>query len=598
MDYSFLDINLCVIELREQLKWDIAQDVITGQAKAIMKLFDKKELLRGKNEVDAYYLITQAIITSNENGDLLDLMLSSQKFDMFLKAAFEVDYTDFSYRYIEKVFAYSNAYNDDHGMGVFDVFDEIKSKELFMKNPKLLKDIRRIFIKIGDIELFIRCNLANAIRCYKSADIYEYCMGTEEPLIPLSEDEWLEVVTWHTFVGTFKTSTLASNLKFIINCGEEDLANGAFKKREQFNFNLDYSGRLLQGSYLAFYAAYSVPVLAGLLGKDKSFSKALTLFELNRGIAYQEVFEVLDEKNEKDKREFLCKMAKLLLTVSEIKKLLRIKNLDEDPLFYTSMRTFSYMLPDACRDDYSKCGKLSIMHVSYMNDPTEGRVLFKRLGNEELSNESKMGRIVANTTYVFMKCFTNQMDYLPMWEIYGDNAEGCCIVLDKEQFVGSNRTNDLFRVCYLDTENTVTRINNPAFSDKEINQLENGLHSLEESVRVLASNEIECIKACLADIRHLFKDSSYSYEQEMRIVRTYDTKNDDFQHTKSNDPIINSPLLFVYSRGSVQIKEIILGPKFHEISYRIPYLQEQLEELSNITKNKMPIITKSSIRYR
>lgn len=36
----------------------------------------------------------------------------------------------------------------------------------------------------------------------------------------------------------------------------------------------------------------------------------------------------------------------------------------------------------------------------------------------------------ARYPYVFIKCFTPQIDFLPMWEMYGDYAEGCCLVID------------------------------------------------------------------------------------------------------------------------------------------------------------------------
>ncbi len=597
MDYRFLEINLRVDKLQNQLKWDISEDVIESQAKDIMAGIDKTELLRQNNEIVYFYLFAQSAMNANQDKHLMEIMLLLNKLDGFLKGAFKIgDYSSFSSGYIEKIFAILSINSANRAMDFFDVFDEIKSKELFLKNPKLLINLRAIFIKNGDIELFLNGNLANAIRSYKSADIYEYCFGHDGPLISLNSDEWTEIMTWHFFVEGFRPDLLAKSMYLMTQSKDMDIAITAFEFRKQVDFTLDYNGRIWQGCYLAYYAQYSVTVLATLTSNHELCSKAVALFELNRGISYREVFNVLDEKDEKEKRDFLCRTARVLTYVSDIKGLLKVKTLNEDPIYYTSLKTLFYMLPDACRDDLSKCGKLSIMHVSYMNDPTEGRVLYKRLGKEKLSDTIIRGRIITNMAYVFMKCFTNQMDYLPMWEIYGDHAEGCCIVLDKEQFIGQE--SDLFRVCYLDADNSVTRVNNPAFTKEEINYLEDSLINLKECANTFEENEMDVLRVCLADIRHLFKESSYSYEHEMRIIKTFDMKNDAFQHTKSDDPIKKSPLLYVRSDKPVHIKEIVLGPKFSEISCRVPYLQEQIEEMSNLTNNKMPIITKSSIHYR
>ena len=266
MDYTFLDINFRVDKLQDHLKWDISQEEINSLAKAILArvdIVDKKEILRGNKAINTFYLFAQTIVQSVKNGYMMDLVLSSERFDDFLKGAFEVgEYSDFSSRYIEKILAFLSYNDKEHRMAVLDIFDKIKSKERFIKNPKLLKDIRRLFIKNGDIELFLNCNLANAIRCYKSADIYEYCLGLEDPFIPLSEDEWSEVVSWHAFVNVLNPAKLATNLNALKMMGIEDIANGAYKYRKQIDFNLDFEGRILQGSYLAFYADYIVSVIA------------------------------------------------------------------------------------------------------------------------------------------------------------------------------------------------------------------------------------------------------------------------------------------------------------------------------------------------
>ena len=58
------------------------------------------------------------------------------------------------------------------------------------------------------------------------------------------------------------------------------------------------------------------------------------------------------------------------------------------------------------------------------------------------------------------------------------------------------------------------------------------------------------------------------------------------------------PLLFVQPEFPIQLKEIILGPKFENISRKIPYIQEQVAEMCRCTGMKMPEITISDIEYR
>ena len=68
------------------------------------------------------------------------------------------------------------------------------------------------------------------------------------------------------------------------------------------------------------------------------------------------------------------------------------------------------------------------MHLSYMNDPMEGNVLKDFLLGTKRMDRSERKDIIQ--PYVFMKCFTSRVDYLPMWGMYGKNATGCGSVFD------------------------------------------------------------------------------------------------------------------------------------------------------------------------
>ena len=94
----------------------------------------------------------------------------------------------------------------------------------------------------------------------------------------------------------------------------------------------------------------------------------------------------------------------------------------------------------------------------------------------------------------------------------------------------------------------------------------------------------------LGKVLYLFKDSSYSYEQELRVI--YQTK-DNILHTDSD-----KPWLFVQTPFPLQLDEVILGPKFPDVSTRVPYLQEQLDLMCEKTGTEKPRITLSEIDYR
>lgn len=106
------------------------------------------------------------------------------------------------------------------------------------------------------------------------------------------------------------------------------------------------------------------------------------------------------------------------------------------------------MLPSGVKDT-ELCGRLSIMNISYMNDPNEGKILRNCVCEGWSQDENSKSRKSVRIPYVFMKCFTSQVDYLPMSEMYGEHAKGCCLVLDREQPAAQTQIS-LYKVCYVE----------------------------------------------------------------------------------------------------------------------------------------------------
>ncbi len=268
--------------------------------------------------------------------------------------------------------------------------------------------------------------------------------------------------------------------------------------------------------------------------------------------------------------------------------------------YYTSSDVFSYMLPEKCTGEKKdRLGKLTVMHLSYMNDPNEGQTLRKALYGIDNHSPQK-GRKELNVPYVFVKCFSPRIDYLPMWEMYGDHAKGCCLVIDwlRTKKSKQNAETILYRVCYLRRHNgdyIVFPADNDQLSSEQCSLINDQLQQLQELVRSFStepnSEIINMFLGFLLDkVCYLFKDSSYSYEQELRVI--YQTEKN-ILHTDGD-----KPWLFVQTPFPLQLDEVILGPKFPDVSTRVPYLQEQIDQMCKKTGTEKPRITLSEIDYR
>ena len=277
--------------------------------------------------------------------------------------------------------------------------------------------------------------------------------------------------------------------------------------------------------------------------------------------------------------------------VEKIEDLLRSQSPNSNSAYYTSYETFSLMLPDHCidaRDD--ECGKFSVMNIAYMNDPNEGIVVRKRLFGEDGIPSIESERHVLEAPYVFLKCFTSLIDYLPMWQMYGDSAQGVCIVVDWD----SSSDTSLYRVCYLHktkTGYTIRESDNKGLNTKEIDEALKSLKSI--CVKFKSNEERLVFDSFLSPIVYLFKDSSYSYEQELRIMYQYKRSNRNIRHTNQNPP-----KLYVVNQRPLNIKELILGPRFKDVTNTLPYLSEQIELMTDKTHTIPPKITISNIDFR
>ena len=138
--------------------------------------------------------------------------------------------------------------------------------------------------------------------------------------------------------------------------------------------------------------------------------------------------------------------------------------------------------------------------------------------------------------------------------------------------------------------------------EQKYNHLKTQLSKLKASVendKACQSIISDCLVRLLEKPMFLFKDISYSLEEESRIIISRDfSDRDEIKKTSAENMskkiFINPPLqVFPY--------KIILGPKVENADFLIPYLQYKLSEIKdkwNYDKDYEPIVRKSEINIR
>ena len=350
-------------------------------------------------------------------------------------------------------------------------------------------------------------------------------------------------------------------------------------------------------------------------------------------------------KDVKDKGK-LNQLIDIYRIVQEIKFKLGLKEDNKKLQFghYTKGSTLQIMLDqeenEKKKSTFSVSGKTRLYNANYMNDPEEGIVIEQILGLDR--------RDILEPSSWFLMSFTNKTDDLAMWSQYGDDAKGVCLVLREDDFSrftsfndvswrkeaiplvetmskvdstlsydlkGSpnelnnikptvaikdeekenvpKRNNDyLYRIAYVknigeDIELEQTEL----FEKSEIEELEKLLNSLKEKLdigsEVTEENYQDAIAKCIEEIRYLFKSVDYKYENELRILRyaNLDPSNDKIKIDKTS----GIGKLYVERENSIQIDEVIFGPKFPNPEYVTPLLKLLDKEIN---------YKKSTIKFR
>ena len=163
---------------------------------------------------------------------------------------------------------------------------------------------------------------------------------------------------------------------------------------------------------------------------------------------------------------------------------------------------------------------------------------------------------------------------------------------EKKENAQKGNSDYLYRIAYVKNIGEDIELEQTELFDKsEIEDLAKMLNSLKKKLdsgsKVTEKNYQDAIAECIEEIRYLFKSVDYKYENELRILRyaNLDPSNKEIKIDKTS----GVGKLYVERKNSIQIGEVIFGPKFPNPEYVTPLLKLLDKEIN---------YKKSTIKFR
>lgn len=275
-------------------------------------------------------------------------------------------------------------------------------------------------------------------------------------------------------------------------------------------------------------------------------------------------------------------------SINKIKNKLKYKPEDKNFVHYTSLSTLKFLLfkSDNEKNDSNKSDenknypKLRLSNARQMNDPNEGYTFLNLIGIEK----NDLPKSDYDTSPFFFASMTKtgngqQLDdSLPMWKQYGDDAKGINLTYHSEYIKSLiDEGIEIYKVCYdLEEDSLVEEI-------KSIKSAFDKIKENDDDRNKYISSALNLID----DIRYLFKDVDYSYENEYRIIKSFEGKEDVIFSSESSNSVI--PGLYAYIDKELKYSKIKLGPKCDDIDFVAPYIKFVDRNIE---------VTKSQISYR
>ena len=172
------------------------------------------------------------------------------------------------------------------------------------------------------------------------------------------------------------------------------------------------------------------------------------------------------------------------------------------------------------------------------------------------------------------------------------NDEGTEPNSEEKDSVSKGNVDYLYRIAYVnDSGGKFSIEKTELFNEYEIKKLEEFLEALKEKIDKNLNKGDDfyqkAISDCIEEIRYLFKSVDYKYEDELRILRyaNLDPSNKEIKIDKTS----GIGKLYVERENSIQIDEVIFGPKFPNPEYVTPLLKLLDKEIN---------YKKSTIKFR
>lgn len=205
---------------------------------------------------------------------------------------------------------------------------------------------------------------------------------------------------------------------------------------------------------------------------------------------------------------------------------------------YTSLDTALMML---------NSGKMRMMSVTAMNDKMEIGHLYGEFCNKDsayLENKTK----IRNARQRYITSFTNRIDDLTMWRLYGDNGKGVCLV-----FSEPHNCNYYFPIDYTGTNSKV------CLKAKKI------CEELDRHGFKFTFKSLETIW------QYFLKPKGFSDEHEFRYLRIDDSKPDGYSLASNGIISCYKDLLLIPDEDKPEtqfpaiLEGIILGPNMQNV---------------------------------
>jgi len=387
-----------------------------------------------------------------------------------------------------------------------------------------------------------------------------------------------------------------------------------YQKKACYQEALEYYNKAIKIQHSSISSDNVVLNSINIIGEDNNITQITSLTEgpisqdnlkIVIDALTKRVFSDLEQAKKSDYTLFKNHFSEFQRIIRIIKKELIFETTDDTEIcHYSKLSTLKYIIQPKGSTFQPR---LRISNIAYLNDPSEGNVLFQLLkkvtksdvtnmllGNE-IMEENKLAEVPFSK--VFIGSFSAAKNKLPMWTLYGDNSKGCCLVFDNHFFDKRNELVEaqsnmddkkipsqeliLYQVKYLNLDylNETDPIISHLKKIANILDLFANIISKYDSVRIW-------VMTLLDEIRFLFKDSDYDYENEVRII--IHAQNAEIQVDDGINEL-NIPRLYVNLQRKLIYKEVILGSKIDRPNTVAPFL------LHSGMVNK---VTKSGINYQ